>query len=222
MIARALLGLVFLVVVIGAAIFASAGTLALWRAWAYLAVFGGASLAITAYLIRYDRGLLERRVQAGPAAETSRTQRVLQSLASLAFLGTFVVAGLDARRGWSTVPAAASVAADAAVAVGFAIVFLVFRANTFTSATIEVAREQTVITTGPYRHVRHPMYAGAIVLLVATPIALGSWPALACAVALIGVVVARLRDEERFLAANLAGYAEYQERVRYRLVPGVW
>ncbi len=219
---RAFLGLAFLLVVLALALFFPAGTIGYWQAWVYLGVFGGCALLITIYLIRHDPHLLERRVQAGPVAETRKSQQVIQSLASLFFIAMFIVPGLDQRFHWSSVPAAVSLVADAVVALGFYIVFLTFRENSFTSATIEVAEAQRVISSGPYGVVRHPMYAGAFLLLLATPLALGSWVSLPLPFPLMAVIVARLLDEERYLAANLNGYAAYRERVRWRLAPGVW
>lgn len=101
-------------------------------------------------------------------------------------------------------------------------VFLVFRENSYTRATIEVSAGQKVISTGPYALVRHPMYAGAMLLMIFTPVALGSWVAVPFSLPLIMVIAARLLDEERFLKANLSGYQEYCQKVRYRLVPLIW
>jgi protein-S-isoprenylcysteine O-methyltransferase Ste14 len=112
--------------------------------------------------------------------------------------------------------------ANAFVVLGFFIVFLTFKENSFTSATIEVADEQKVVTSGPYKVVRHPMYAGAILLLIFTPIALGSWVALPFPLPLIVVVAIRAVEEEKFLRISLPGYADYCQKVRYRLVPYVW
>ena len=111
---------------------------------------------------------------------------------------------------------------DPLVAIGFAIVFAVFRANTFTAATVELAADQVVISSGPYAVVRHPMYAGALLLLLGTPLALGSWWGLLTMVPMTLTIVWRLLDEERFLAQNLPGYPDYQRKVRYRLLPLVW
>ncbi|MCC7449454.1 MAG: isoprenylcysteine carboxylmethyltransferase family protein [Anaerolineae bacterium] len=219
---RTMAGFAFLLAVLALALFLSAGTLAFWQAWVYLAVFAVCTILITLYLIRYDQRLLASRVQAGPVAETRQSQQVIQSLASLFFVGLFVIPGLDFRYHWSTVPAAVSLLADGLVALGFVFVFLVFRENSFTSAVIEVAQEQRVVTSGPYSLVRHPMYAGASLLVFFTPLALGSWVAIICAVPLILVIAARLLDEETYLAANLSGYAAYRQQVRYRLVPFVW
>jgi len=108
------------------------------------------------------------------------------------------------------------------IAIGWLAIFIVFKENTFTSATIELAPDQKVISTGPYALVRHPMYAGALVMLVGIPIALGSWWGVLVIVAMIPVLIWRLFDEEKFLARNLPGYLEYQDRVRYRLIPLVW
>jgi protein-S-isoprenylcysteine O-methyltransferase Ste14 len=111
---------------------------------------------------------------------------------------------------------------DLLVVLGFLAAFFVFRANTFTSATIELAPKQKVISTGPYALIRHPMYAGGLVLLAGIPLALGSWWGWLIVAAMVPALIWRLIDEEKFLARNLAGYREYQQKVRYRLVPGVW
>ncbi len=222
LIVKTILGFAFLMLVLAVALFVPAGSLSFWQAWVYLAVFAGCTILITAYLIKNDRELLAGRVKAGPVAEPQRSQRILQSLASLFFVSLFIVPGLDFRLGWSAVPPVVSLIADGFVALGFFAVFLVFRENSYTRATIEVSSDQRVITTGPYSVVRHPMYAGAMGLLIFTPVALGSWVAIPLIIALILVIAARALDEERFLRANLRGYAEYCQQVRYRLVPFAW
>jgi protein-S-isoprenylcysteine O-methyltransferase Ste14 len=222
LIVRTVAGFAFLMLVLALALFVPAGTLSFWQAWIYLAVFALCTILITAYLIKYDRELLAGRVKAGPGAESQRSQQIIQSLASLFFIGLFVIPGLDFRFGWSHVPPILSLLADGFVALGFFIVFLVFRENSYTRATIEVSAQQKVITSGPYHVVRHPMYAGASVLLIATPIALESWVALPVAIALILVVATRSLAEERFLSANLGGYEAYRQKVRYRLIPYIW
>jgi protein-S-isoprenylcysteine O-methyltransferase Ste14 len=222
LILQSILGLTFLMLVLSAALFVSAGTLDFWQAWVYLAIFLACALAITAYLIKCDPKLLARRVKAGPAAERQKSQQLIQALASLFFLGLFIVAGVDFRFHWSELPPVVSLVADGFVVLGFIVVFLVFRANSYTSAIIEVANEQKVIATGPYRVVRHPMYAGAILLLVFSPLALGSWVAVPFVLPLILVIVIRLLGEERYLAKNLSGYEAYQQTVRRRLVPLIW
>jgi protein-S-isoprenylcysteine O-methyltransferase Ste14 len=133
-----------------------------------------------------------------------------------------VVPALDHRFAWSRVPIHFVVAGDLLVAAGFVIVFLVFRENSFASAAIEVGAGQKVIETGPYGLVRHPMYAGALVLLAGIPLALGSFWGLLALVPFTGVIAWRLLDEEAFLSRELPGYEAYRGRVRHRLVPGVW
>ena len=219
---RTVAGFLFLMVVLGLALFLSAGSFAFGQAYVYLADFAICTILITIYLARNDRELLEGRVQAGPVAETQRSQQIIQGLASLFFIGLFIVPGLDFRYGWSSVPAAVCLIGDAVVALGFYFVFLVFKENSYTRGTIEVSAGQTVITSGPYSLVRHPMYAGASVLLIATAIGLGSWVAVPFALPVILVVVVRLLDEEKFLAANLNGYTQYQKKVHYRLIPFIW
>jgi protein-S-isoprenylcysteine O-methyltransferase Ste14 len=219
---RSLAGLVFLIGILGLALFWSAGTLNYWQAWLYLAVFAACVILITGYLIAYDRRLLQSRLTVGPAAETQRAQQILQGFASLFFLGLYIVPGLDRRFGWSHVAPLLSLLSDAMVVLSMFIVFLVFRANTYTSAIIEVAGGQKVVTTGPYSIVRHPMYSGAMLLLLFAPLAFGSWVGVPFALPVILVIAARLLREEKFLQAKLEGYAEYRRTVRYRLVPFVW
>ena len=222
LIIRAILGFAFLMLVLTVVLFVPAGSLTFWRAWVYLAVFAGCTILITAYLFKNDPELLAGRVQAGPVAETQRSQQIIQSLASLFFIGVFIVSGLDFRFAWSHVPPVVSLIADGIVALGFLIVFLTFRENSYTRGTIQVSEGQKVVTTGPYGLVRHPMYSGALLLMILTPVALGSWVAVPFVVPLILVIVVRLLDEERFLRANLIGYAAYSQKVRYHLIPFIW
>jgi protein-S-isoprenylcysteine O-methyltransferase Ste14 len=206
----------------GVLLFAAAGTLRFVEGWVLLAVFSGASLAITVYLARNDPRLLERRMQAGPVAEKERSQKVIQGFASLVFLSTLVVPSLDHRFGWSHAPLPVVVAGDLLVAVAFFLVFRVFKENTYTSSVIEVAAEQRVIATGPYAVVRHPMYSGGLVLVAGLPLALGSLVGLVTFPPFVAILVWRLLEEERFLVGHLAGYAAYREKTRYRLIPHVW
>jgi protein-S-isoprenylcysteine O-methyltransferase Ste14 len=219
---RTVAGFVFLFVVMGLVLFGVAGGLGFWRGWLMIAVFAGASGVITAWLWGHDKALLERRVKAGPTSEADPVQRWVQSLAGVVFLAVLAVPALDHRFGWSNVPLAVALAGDALIALGFLVVFFVFRENSFTSGTIEVAADQRVIDTGPYALVRHPMYAGALVMFVGMPLALGSWWGLLPAAAIVPVLALRLLREEDFLRDQLAGYADYRRRVRYRLAPLVW
>jgi protein-S-isoprenylcysteine O-methyltransferase Ste14 len=219
---KTFLGFAFLMLVLALALFLPAGSLRFWQAWVYLADFAGCTILITAYLMRNDRELLSRRVRGGPTAETQKSQQVIQGLASLFFIALYILPGLDYRFHWSHVAPVVSWVADAFVALGFYIVFLVFRENSYTSATIEVSGEQQVISSGPYAVVRHPMYAGAFLLLLATPLALGSWVSIPLPIPVILVIIVRLLDEEKFLSANLSGYEAYRQKVRYRLLPYVW
>jgi protein-S-isoprenylcysteine O-methyltransferase Ste14 len=144
------------------------------------------------------------------------------AVTSLGFIATPIVAGFDHRLEWSQMPAAVALGGEGLMLLGWLAVFFVFKENSFASATIEVAPDQKVISTGPYALVRHPMYSGGLVLLFAIPIALGSWWGVLIMGALLPALVWRLFDEEKFLTRNLPGYTEYQRQVRYRLVPGVW
>jgi protein-S-isoprenylcysteine O-methyltransferase Ste14 len=219
---RAFGGLLVLVLAIAALLFIPAGTLDYWQAWTFLGVYSTASLAITLYLMKNDPKLLERRMRGGPAAEKEPTQKVIMLFASAGFIGLLIIPALDNRFGWSHMPPAVALVGDGLLALGWLAIFFVFKENSFTSATIELAPDQKVISTGPYALVRHPMYAGGLVMLAGIPIALGSWWGLLALVATMPALVWRLLDEEKFLARNLPGYVEYQEKVRYRLIPHVW
>lgn len=219
---RAFGGLVFLALVVAVLLFVPAGV-----AWTdghvFFALFFGSSLLITFYLAKADPALLARRTEAGPTAEKEPRQKRIQAFASVAFILLLLVPALDHRFGWSPrIPRALVVSGDAMVLAGFVIVFFVFRANTFTSGVIEVAEEQRVIDTGPYAIVRHPMYAGGLVLTAGAPLALGSLLGLVPFGLLAAAIVLRLLDEERYLSANLRGYDAYRAKVKHRLVPCLW
>lgn len=220
--ATAFWGFIFLLLVLAGAIFLSAWTFVYWQAWVFLAVFGISVIIITVYLDKHDPQLFERRVNAGPGAEKEKSQKVIQAIAQLAFLLTIVFPALDHRWSWSKMPSYISIIGDALVVLGFFMVFRVFKENTFAAATIEIAAGQKVISTGPYAIVRHPMYSGAIVMLLGVPVALGSWWGLLTIVPFAIVIIARLLNEEKFLIKNLPGYAEYCARVRWHLVPGIF
>ncbi|MHB8383781.1 MAG: methyltransferase family protein [Candidatus Binataceae bacterium] len=208
--------------VLAAAVFLAAWTLNYWQAWVFLAIFGGSSLAITAYLMKHDPKLLERRVYAGPRSEKQTRQQIIQAIAFVSFFAILLFPAFDHRFGWSAVPSYVAIAGDALVAFGFLIVFFVFKENTFASATIEVEAGQKVISSGPYSAVRHPMYSGALIMLFGMPIALGSWWGLLMLLPMTIVLIWRLLEEEKFLAESLPGYLEYRDKVRYRLVPLIW
>ncbi|HET7097682.1 MAG TPA: isoprenylcysteine carboxylmethyltransferase family protein [Casimicrobiaceae bacterium] len=220
--AKAWLSLALLAFAMGLLLFVPAGTVDYWQGWVYLLIFFGASAITTLYLLKHDRALLERRMSGGPTAEKRSTQKIIMTATSIGFIALLVVPGLDHRFAGSDVPIAVVAAGDALVAIGFWLIFIVYRENTFTSATIEVAENQRVVSTGPYSIVRHPMYASASLYLLGTPLALGSYWGLVPIAVVIPFLVWRLFDEERFLVKNLPGYAEYRKRVRHRLIPFIW
>jgi protein-S-isoprenylcysteine O-methyltransferase Ste14 len=219
---KAWLGLVFLAVVMGLCLFIAAGTVDYWQGWIFLAVFFAASLVQTLYLMKYDPALLQRRLSGGPTAEKTPTQKLIMFIVSIGFVGLLVVPAFDHRFGWSAIPLYAVIGGDVLIAVGFSIVFLVFRENSFTSATIQIVKDQRVISTGPYAIVRHPQYAGAFLYLLGMPLALGSRWGLLVLAGMVPFLIWRLLDEEKLLARDLPGYTEYQRTVRSRLIPGIY
>jgi len=219
---RALIGILQTFAVLAAAVFLPVWTLRYWQGWACLAAFFVPAAAISVWVAKHDPALLERRLKAGPKAEREAGQKIVQAVTSIVFLADFLLPALDHRFGWSRVPVWAAVLGDLMMLAGFAITFEVFKANSFTSGIIEVAENQRVISTGPYALVRHPLYTGALIMLFGIPLALGSWWGMLVNVPMVGAIVWRLLNEERFLAEKLAGYVEYREFVRHRLVPYVW
>jgi protein-S-isoprenylcysteine O-methyltransferase Ste14 len=219
---KAALAFLSLAVVMGLLLFIPAGTVAYWQGWVFLAVYTGASLVVIVYLVRYDQALMQRRMTGGPTVERERSQKIIMTFATIGFAALLVVPALDYRFGWSNVPLAVVILGNVLVAVGFAGQVLAFRENTFAASTIEIAKHHRVISTGPYAFVRHPQYAAAFLYLLGMPLALGSYWGLLVLAAMMAAIMWRLFDEERLLAARLPGYAEYQRRVRWRLLPGIF
>ena len=222
MLLKGLVSLVALIAVMGALIFVAAGTLDYWQAWLFLACYFLASLVVSGWLMRNDPALLERRMRGGPFAEGERNQKIIMTITSLGFIGLLVVPGLDRRFGWSHMPDAAAILGDVLLLAGWLGILRVFRANTYAAATIQVASGQTVISTGPYGVVRHPMYAAAVVMLLGIPVSLGSWWGILVLAAILPALAWRLVDEERVLLRDLGGYADYRRKVPWRLIPHLW
>ncbi len=200
--------------------FLPAGTIWYWQAWVYLLVLFVPVALVVVYLSKRSPDLLERRMR---TKETEPQQSLITRLGLISFLIVFVVPGFDRRFAWSSVPPSLVILADAVVIAGYALVVWVFKENRYASRVIEVEKGQTVVTTGPYRIVRHPMYLGTILMYAFTPLALGSYWAVIPAVGLmVPVLVARIKNEEEVLARELMGYKEYMARTRHRLIPGMW
>lgn len=203
----------------GALLFIPAGKFAYWQAWMYLAVLYIPFCFVLVYLLKNAPDLLERRMR---MKEKETQQKKIVLLSYLFFLLAFILPGLDVRLGWSKVPALVSVIAAAGVFLGYMLVFLVFRENRYASRVVEVGESQQVISSGPYALVRHPMYVGTLVMYLLSPLALGSYWAVLPALGLLPVIVARILNEETVLARDLTGYAQYMQKVRWRLIPFIW
>jgi len=209
-------------VVLGILLFLPAWAFNYWQAWVFIVVFMLAVNAIGIFLSLRDQALLERRKNVGPKAEQNTVQKIIMSVAVIALIGLFVFSALDHRFGWSSMPAFVPVVGEVLVVLGFVIFLYVFKENSFGASNIQTEAGQKVISTGPYAFLRHPMYAGVLVLLIGVPLALGSfWCLLVLAVAIPGLVI-RILDEEKFLQKELPGYTDYMHKVRYRLVPYIW
>ncbi|HKF30164.1 MAG TPA: isoprenylcysteine carboxylmethyltransferase family protein [Candidatus Binataceae bacterium] len=210
------------VLILFALIFVSAGTIDFWQGWLFCLVFLLSMIAIGIYLIKYNRPLLERRMRFGPWEESRPIEKVVITLTFLMFVPLIIVPALDHRFAWSRVPGAVVVIANILIVATFGIFLVVLHANSFAASTITVEAGQRVISTGPYAYVRHPMYTGAVLLIFAIPIALGSWWGLVIPMIATPILIVRIFDEERALGAELPGYKDYLDAVPYRLIPRVW
>jgi protein-S-isoprenylcysteine O-methyltransferase Ste14 len=207
---------------LGVLILAAGGSLHYWQGWLFWINFSLCTAAVGYYFYKHDPALVRRRLKAGPAAEKEPSQKRIQLFAVIFICALFIVSAIDYRFGWSNMPWPDVLLGNVLVVVGYVVMFYVFRANSFAAATVQVDPDQKVISTGPYAWVRHPMYFGALIMFAGVPLALGSWWGLLIFPLLIGVLAVRLLDEENYLVRNLKGYDDYRQKVRSRLLPGVW
>ena len=210
---------------LAALLFAPAGTLEWPAAWAFLAIMAGGSAVFEVILVRHDPDLLAERLAPPIQRGQKGWDKVWMAAFLLLFLAWLPLMALDAvRLGWSHVPAWLQGLGSVGIFAYFWISYLTFRENTFLAPVVKLqaSRGQHVISTGPYAHVRHPFYAGAVLFLPGTALLLGSWYGLAASVVFIAGIALRAVLEERMLMAELHGYAAYMRKVRYRLIPGVW
>ena len=209
-------------VAFGLMLFLPAGTFHYWQAWVFLAIFAFYTWIPSVYLVRKNPAALERRMHAGPLAETRTLQQIVSTVVFICFPAMLVVSALDHRFGWSPVPTTVTVVGDILVAVGLGVAMLVVAQNGYAAANITVESGQTLVSTGLYGLVRHPMYSGSVIMMVGVPLALDSYWGLVFVIPALVALALRIRDEEEFLQQQLSGYSDYEQQVRYRLVPYVW
>ncbi len=204
-----------------ASVFLPAGTFSYWQGWLFLGVFGVCGSLTFLYLAKNDQELLERRLRP-PTRETRAVQKFIATAMYMCLFLSIVLSGLDHRFGWTgNVPFLALVG-NLLIVAGLYLYFLVYRENRFAAATVEIAKDQRVISTGPYGIVRHPLYVALVIVAGGIPLALESYWGLIFILPLVALVLWRLLDEETLLAKSLSGYAEYQALTRWRLIPGVF
>jgi protein-S-isoprenylcysteine O-methyltransferase Ste14 len=196
-----------------------AGGPGFWQGLRYWLVFTLCSVALTLHFLQHDPALIDRRLK---QTEKEESQQLIRGLINAVLIMLLVVAGLDHRLDWSDVPTPAVALANIVVVLGFAVIFLTFQANSHAGATVDVTPQQQVVSSGPYALVRHPMYLGAALIVLATPFALGSEWAIPWALAAVACFAWRLVEEERYLSHHLPGYDAYRRQTPYRLIPYVW
>jgi len=215
---------VFSLALLALAFFLPAGTFHYWQAWVFIAIVYIPMVIFAAYFYQHDRALLERRMQ---RKEKVKEQKWIMRLVTIVTFGGLLIPGLDHRFGWTRqltggVPLWLEIPAQVLVATGYLMTMWVINVNRFAARTIQVEQGQHVISTGPYRLVRHPMYSGAVLMWLAAAPALGSWVALPFCALLLPVMALRLLNEEKVLQKELPGYTEYCEKTRHHLIPYVW
>jgi protein-S-isoprenylcysteine O-methyltransferase Ste14 len=219
---QALAASLFGIIIMGLLLFLPAGTFNYWQAWVFIVIFTVATTCPNIYLAVRRPEVLRRRLRAGPTAETRPAQRIASIGYFMFFAAVAVVSASDHRFGWSTVPTTVVVLGDVLVTMGLGIAMLAILQNSFAASRVAVESGQSVVSTGLYRFVRHPMYSGLLIMMIGAPIALDSYWGLVPLVPGLVVFAIRILDEEKLLLAELGGYAGYTEKVRARLVPYVW
>ena len=216
---RALIKFLLGVVLVGAMLFVPAGSMRYPNAWLFLGLLFLPMLIFGTVLLFKSPALLEKRLD---AKEKESTQKGVLAAAALLFVAGFVVAGLDYRFGWSHVPSWVVCIASLVLLASYGMYVEVMRENAYLSRSVKVEQGQQVVDTGLYGIVRHPMYAVTVWLFLSSPVVLGSWWSLLCFLPYVAVIVLRIGNEEALLERELAGYAEYKKRVKYRLFPWIW
>lgn len=200
-------------------LFLPAGSWGYWQAWLFLGLLFVPMTCVATWLLVREPELLAKRLS---SKEQEKAQRQVVVLSALMFVAGFLLAGFDQRFGWSEMPAWVVAIAAVVMVCGYGLYAEVMRENAYLSRTVEVQENQKVISTGLYSIVRHPMYAATLVLYLAMPIVLGSWAALIPFLAYPFIIARRIRNEEHVLEEGLTGYCEYEQQVRYRLIPFIW
>ena len=206
-------------IMVGALIFLPAGALAYTKGWLLMGLLFVPMLIAGFVMFFKSPAFLAKRLD---AREKQATQKGVLAFSGLMFIGGFVVAGLDYRFGWSNMPPVVTVVSSVLFLVAYGLYAEVMRENAYLSRTIKVEEGQTVVDTGLYGIVRHPMYMASILLFLMMPIVLGSWYSLIVFAAYPAIIIVRLKDEEDLLTRELPGYDAYKKKVKYRIVPFVW
>jgi len=218
---KIIIRLLMILIFLGLVLFLPAGSLRYKEAWIFILIIYVPALFVIGYFYIKDPDFIGGRIL--KRREKEETPRLIQNIFSVILFIGLLIPGFDFRFNWSDVPMTVVIVSDLLVLSGYLIIGRVMEENRYASSIIEIKNEQKIIVTGPYKIVRHPMYTGGMLLMLFTPLALGSyWAMIPFFISTFVAIVIRIIDEEKLLIANLPGYEDYCKKTKYRLIPFIW
>jgi len=218
---KIIIRMLMILIFLGLVLFLPAGSLRYKEAWIFILIIYVPALFVIGYFYIKDPDFIGGRIL--KRREKEETPRLIQNIFSVILFIGLLIPGFDFRFNWSDVPMTVVIVSDLLVLSGYLIIGRVMEENRYASSIIEIKNEQKIIVTGPYKIVRHPMYTGGMLLMLFTPLALGSyWAMIPFFISTFVAIVIRIIDEEKLLIANLPGYEDYCKKTKYRLIPFIW
>ena len=219
MFVKIMISIIMIPLIVGTPLFLSAGSLVYFNGLIYLSLMFLYFIFVILYFMKYDKELLKNRLK---KRETEKNQSIIKTIMTIGVIGCFIVSGLDFRKDWSKIPLYIEILGYLFVVLGYVLLFITMKQNSYASKVVEIQKEQKIIASGLYSIIRHPMYLAFIILFISTPIALGSIFAIFPALLVPILLPFRIADEEIILLNGLNGYREYMKKVKYKLLPFIW